>query len=84
MEGSVTLLVALFGLGMFCMGWIAHAFIVVLKPVREFVEPMARFECPECHAQKDLPLSLNQKVLICNRCQVKMAKSNPTREIRRP
>jgi hypothetical protein len=73
-EVCVSLLVLLFGIGMFCMGWIAHAFIVILKPVREYVEPTARFECPECRAQKDLPLSLHRKVLICNRCQVKMTK----------
>ncbi len=82
MENIVVTLI--FGVAMFCAGWLAHAWAGAGRrehdegeePAIEVAAPKTRWTCPQCQRRRDLPSNLGGKVLLCNNCQVRLVKEN--------
>lgn len=80
MESTIVTLI--FGVAMFCAGWIAHAWMGAGRleaapddePPADAPIPRTRWICPQCQRRRDLPSDLDGKVLLCNNCQVRLVR----------
>ena len=62
------------GIGMFFFGWFAHAWLV--KPEVVEAEPVySSWRCPQCERQKHLPAELDDRVKVCNNCNVRLVRA---------
>lgn len=68
-EGLVALA---FGAGMFMLGWYLRG--RYMRPVEVPVVRFGRWRCPKCERVKELPAALENRVLVCNNCNVKLEK----------
>lgn len=58
------------GIGMFFLGWYAHAW----KHRPPDAPGLTTWSCPKCSREKQLPPALDGKVLVCNNCQVRLVR----------
>ncbi len=57
--------------GMFCVGWFAHAWVSSRREA-DAIPTTQRWTCPKCGRIKDLPAELEARGLVCNNCQVRL------------
>lgn len=61
------------GGGMFMLGWYTRG--VHEKKLADEVPTHTVWKCPRCEKSKTLPAELDQRVLVCNNCEVRMTRS---------
>lgn len=61
------------GAGMFCLGWLARSHFGGTPTAEAPTGPAtSRWVCPSCDLAKELPASLDDRVKLCNACQVRL------------
>ena len=79
----------LYATGAFILGWFARGWkdsiaereeqAALEADEAEFGKPRTRWICPQCQRRRDLPTELDQKVLVCNLCQVRLQRDDGLR-----
>jgi hypothetical protein len=66
----------LVGVGMFLLGWFTHTWIASRKAAEaEAAGPaMSSWKCNSCGRVKTLPAELDNRVLVCNNCNVRLVR----------
>jgi hypothetical protein len=66
----------LVGLGCFMLGWFTHTWIAARRAERtEEAAPIAsRWKCNGCGRVKALPPELDNRVMVCNNCNVRLVR----------
>lgn len=70
------LITALVGLGCFMLGWFTHTWIAARRTeVAEEAGPVtSRWKCNGCGRVKQLPPELDNRVMVCNNCNVRLVR----------
>lgn len=70
------LVTALVGLGCFMLGWFTHTWISARRAeaVEAATPVTSRWKCNGCGRVKQLPSELDQRVMVCNNCNVRLVR----------
>ena len=68
------MLTALVGVGCFLLGWFTHTWIASRRAeAAQAAEPAtSRWKCSGCGRVKQLPAELDNRVMVCNNCNVRL------------
>lgn len=61
------------GAGMFMLGWYTRG--LHEQKLAVSVPTHTTWKCPRCEKTKTLPAELDQRVLVCNNCEVRMTRA---------
>jgi hypothetical protein len=67
---------ALVGLGCFMLGWFTHTWIASRRAeAEELAGPVvSHWKCNGCGRVKQLPTELDNRVMVCNNCNVRLVR----------